>query len=47
MVPQPKKIWPTLVALAAVAFAIKNPEQAAHAVNQVMTSAFAFMGALG
>lgn len=47
MLPQPRRIWPYLVLIAVLAFAIKNPLSAAHAVNHVAHSALTFMGALG
>ncbi|WP_192809108.1 hypothetical protein [Actinomadura montaniterrae] len=47
MVPQTKKIWPTIATIAALVYAIKNPVEAGHAINHLMDSAFAFMGAIG
>jgi hypothetical protein len=47
MFPQPKKIWPSIVAIVAVVFAIKNPEKAADLVNQLISSGTAFLDGLG
>ncbi|WP_170026633.1 hypothetical protein [Actinomadura oligospora] len=47
MVPQSKRIWPYLVFVAVLAFAIKNPVGAAHGVNHVAHSAMTFMSSLG
>ncbi|WP_433466999.1 hypothetical protein [Spirillospora sp. CA-128828] len=45
--PQPKKIWPMFVAVAAFGYAINHPEKAAALINKVIHAISVIASSLG
>jgi hypothetical protein len=46
MLPQSKRIWPSIVTVVAVVFAINNPEKAADLVHKVVDAISTFASGL-